>query len=101
MNRLILIVLLVISPVLAVADESQINQLLTQAESLHQQAQKDFHGWAVTPKLITESKQAIEDGNLEKATTLAQRAIRTAAASVSQAEREKKDWQARLPETKP
>ena len=100
MNRLISLISLLVVCAIAQADQlhvDSVSEQIRQAESLHDQARSFNHGWIVTARLIEEAKAAVADDQLIKADELAERALRTALASVTQSIREKEVWHSRFP----
>ena len=103
MNRLLFLLSLLVVCVLAQAAHADqltmdsVSEQIRQAESLHDEARSDDHGWVITRKLIEEAKAALADDQLMRADELSKKALRTALASVTQLKREKEVWRSRIP----
>lgn len=92
---LVVIVLLPVSlPVSSTPalSKAEVNMLLDQATSLHQQAVKNQGGWTITSKFIKKAKKLLADGDSKKALTAASKAREYAELSHQQALSQKKDW---------
>lgn len=71
-------------------------EVIEKAETLYAQAVEKEHGWTITTVHIKTAREALAAGHTEEAIDAADRALRTAEASLSQAEREGNAWQARV-----
>jgi len=77
-----------------------VNEIITQVEEVHLAARKREHAWTITEKHLRNAREALATGNMEAALVSAQRALKTAKASLSQAENESTAWKGRLLKTK-
>jgi len=75
-------------------------EILEKAEKVHEHAAIKEHAWTVTVNHIQAARNALASGDTEDALLSANRALLTANASLSQADREEKAWQARVLSTK-
>ncbi|MDA0977961.1 MAG: hypothetical protein O3B72_05340 [Proteobacteria bacterium] len=97
MRFLMLTAMLITFPVAAEPTASEVSRRLEAAEAVYEQARAAQNSWVMTPRLISEARQALAADDVETAAELAERAYRSARASVEQAEREKLAWRGRVP----
>ena len=71
-------------------------ETLERADTIHQQALAQEHGWSVTEPLMDEARAAMAAGDEDLAQALADRALLTAEQSLKQAQAEKSAWQTRV-----
>lgn len=79
---------------------TRVLEILEKAEKVHEHAVMKEHAWTVTVNHIQAARNALASGDTEDALLSANRALLTANASLSQADREEKAWQARVLKTK-
>ena len=88
--------LLLVKPVLA-ADKDAVAATIAQAQQKQEQARDKQYAWSVTNDYIAEARKLLEAGDVDAASEAAQRALKSAEASLEQAATEPQAWQARVP----
>ena len=76
---------------------NDVRSILGQAESAYAAAEAKNHAWVITGRLLTSASEALEAGNEAAAMVEAKRALFTAQASVTQANKEETAWRGRVP----
>lgn len=94
-NRTLPALAFALLPLGLMAAESDVESVLAEAASLHQQALALEHGWSVTEPLMEEARAALAAGDSERAEEIARRARLTAEQAVEQARREQTAWRER------
>jgi hypothetical protein len=83
-------------PALA-ADADAVAATIAQAQQKQQQARDRQYAWSVTNDYIAEARRLLDAGDVDAAAAVAQRALKTASASLEQSAAEANAWPARVP----
>jgi len=81
------------------APKSSVAEILAEAERVYALAKEREHAWTITRKHIKKAREALSAGHTEAALESAERALNTAKASLTQAERESVAWKERVLKT--
>lgn len=87
------------APVVAeVAETQDFATLIQQAEDLYTQTEDVKHAWTINLDRLKDARLAAEAGDMDKAVANAEEAIKLSRLALKQAESEKTQWRARVPQ---
>ncbi|MCF6225126.1 MAG: hypothetical protein L3J22_02335 [Xanthomonadales bacterium] len=87
------------APVVAkVAETQDFATLIQQAEDLYTQTEGVKHAWTINLDRLKDARLAAEAGDMDKAVANAEEAIKLSRLALKQAESEKTQWRARVPQ---